>query len=218
MFFEKLSEISQIAAKCGCAVFVVPKEVKVEIKGALVLEPVDKSEITVDQVREIISLLNVKQKIERFILIRQADKLNERAANALLKSLEEPKDNYHFALITENPSSLLPTILSRAALYILRTPVDLTVKADKKVQELAKKFIVARPQDLPGLAEEIAKKKDNTRGYAIDVVGLAIEMLYKSYFKTGNVKFIQKNPKFLKTYENLVKNGHIKLHLVADLL
>ncbi|MGI8638331.1 MAG: ATP-binding protein [Pyrinomonadaceae bacterium] len=52
----------------------------------------------------------------RFLLIDEAEKLNtakDNAANALLKTLEEPAPTSYIFLITSRPDSLLPTILSR---------------------------------------------------------------------------------------------------------
>ena len=50
----------------------------------------------------------------RFFIIDEADKLREEAANALLKTLEEPPASSTVILITARPDSLLPTIRSRA--------------------------------------------------------------------------------------------------------
>jgi len=47
------------------------------------------------------------------IIIRRADELNANAANALLKTLEEPPDRTHFVLLTSRPNRLLGTIRSR---------------------------------------------------------------------------------------------------------
>lgn len=49
----------------------------------------------------------------RFVVIDPAEAMQEPAANALLKTLEEPPAGTHFALITHNARALLPTILSR---------------------------------------------------------------------------------------------------------
>ncbi len=49
----------------------------------------------------------------RFFLIDDADKMNDGAANALLKTLEEPASTSHIILISSRPDSLLPTIRSR---------------------------------------------------------------------------------------------------------
>lgn len=49
----------------------------------------------------------------RFIIILRADSLREQAANALLKTLEEPQSATSFILTTSHPGSLPPTIRSR---------------------------------------------------------------------------------------------------------
>ena len=46
-------------------------------------------------------------------IIRRADELNANAANALLKTLEEPPARTHFILLTSRPHRLLDTIRSR---------------------------------------------------------------------------------------------------------
>lgn len=217
MFFDDARQIQRIASRCGTAVFVVPDEVTIEIPGAIVLQPEDKTVITIEQVRQVMGRLELKQSKDLFILIRPAEKMQPEAANAFLKSLEEPGEHVHFVLITSRPSMLLPTILSRAALYYLKVEDDGTIHADVKVKDLAKRLMVAKPTELVGLAEEIAKKKDGVRGYALEVVGTAIEMLYKSYYITGKDVFVKKLPKFLTLYERLSQNGHIKLQVVATL-
>lgn len=218
MFFEDVSQVQEIAGKCGTAVFVVPDEFQVEIPQALVLQPEEKTVITIEQVREMMARLELKQTNDVYVVIRPAEKLQLEAANAFLKSLEEPGDKVHYVLITSKPSMLLSTILSRASLYYLRVQDDGSIHADDKVKDLAKRLMVARPADLPSLADEIAKKKDGTRAYALEVVGAAIEMLYKSYFITNKDVFVRKLPKFLALYERLMQNGHVKLQIVASLI
>lgn len=217
MFFNSVNEIESIATKVGCAIFVMPDELEFSIKNAFVLAP-EKASISIEQVRDMLGFLSVKQTSERYVIIRPAEALGLEAANALLKNLEEPKDKVHFILITNSPSKLLPTILSRAAVYFLRTKPssDKDIKADEADKKLAKKLITAKPADLPALADEVAKIKDRAR--VLNVVSTAIEMLYKSYYITKKDIFIKKLPNFLTLYENIEKNGHLKLHLVADLL
>ena len=50
-----------------------------------------------------------------FILINEADKMNENAQNALLKTLEEAPEYAVFILLTDKAGALLPTIRSRCA-------------------------------------------------------------------------------------------------------
>jgi len=219
MFFESVDEIKHIAAKTGTAVFVVPKDTKVEIKNALVMQPESKSVITIDQVRSVISRINVRQTMDLFVIVRPADTLGDAAANALLKNLEEPGDKVHFILITDSPSKLLPTILSRAAIYFLRSKDVLAgdIVANDKDKTLAKRLLVAKPAELVDIADEITKKKDGVRAYALEILGLTIEMLYKSYFLTSKDVFVRKLPKFLAAYEGVARNGHVKLQIVSNL-
>lgn len=220
MFFDSVDEIAKIAGKVGTSVFVMPASTPVEIKNAFILEPVEKSVITIEQVRDVLGRLNVKQTGEVFVVIRPAETLGLEAANAMLKNLEEPGDKVHFVLITDKPSLLLPTILSRSAVYFLREKVDFDspIDADAKVLDEARRLVVAKPSDLPALADEITKKKDGVRAHALTVLSVAVEILYKSYLKTGKDVFVRKLPKFLTAYESIFLNGHIKLHLVADLI
>ncbi len=50
----------------------------------------------------------------RVVLVEGADRANEQIQNAMLKSLEEPAPRQMFILVADDPSRLLPTILSRA--------------------------------------------------------------------------------------------------------
>jgi DNA polymerase III subunit delta' len=49
----------------------------------------------------------------RVFIVEDAEYMNDQAANALLKTLEEPEPTTHLILTTMNPTALLPTIRSR---------------------------------------------------------------------------------------------------------
>ncbi len=72
--------------------------------------------ISVEQVRRIVLARTGYPPHEgraMIFIIRDADELNQSAANALLKTLEEPHRGTHFILLTSRPAKLLDTILSR---------------------------------------------------------------------------------------------------------
>ena len=73
------------------------------------------SSIPVDEVRRLKSFFahSAAPDMWRVVIVDQADELNNGAANALLKSLEEPPQRALFLLITSQPGRLLPTIRSR---------------------------------------------------------------------------------------------------------
>lgn len=219
MFFETTDEIPKIAENIGTAVFVVPKDKSVELKNAFLLQPESKNVITIEQVRNVMAKISTKQTSDVYVVIRPAEAMSEEAANAFLKHFEEPNDKVHFVLITDSPSRILPTILSRAAVYLWKDQwrVDGEIIASDKVKNLAKKMMVAKDAELVDLADEISKKKDGMRAYAMEILGVAIEMLYKTYLLTGKDVFLKKIPKFLRAYEGISKNGNIKLQIVSNL-
>lgn len=82
------------------------------------IEPEGKSGLhTIDQIRQFKERIALKPHEApcHFFLIDEAERMLPAAANALLKTLEEPTSEALFCLITSTPSSLLPTIRSRAA-------------------------------------------------------------------------------------------------------
>ena len=72
-------------------------------------------QITISQVRGLQRALGFKsfEGRRRVVLILEAERMNPATANAMLKTLEEPGDDTHFALVTHAPHLLLPTIVSR---------------------------------------------------------------------------------------------------------
>lgn len=219
MFFNDLTQLPEIATRASCAIFVIPPETELKLKNTFYLKPEDeKATISVAQIRDFIALASNKQTTDQFFVITPADRLNIAAQNAFLKNLEEPKDHVHYLLFTKQPSALLPTILSRAELYYLKKTNQLTTppEADPEIIKIAKQLISTPPTTLPTLATDIAKHKD-ARTYAINIVSTAIELLFKSYFITKNPKLLEKIPHFTELYDNLQNNGHVKLHLIADL-
>lgn len=223
MFFDSLNQIPSIAKRTSCAVFVVPPTTKIKLSNAIKLTPAEDKKtnlITTEQIREFIALTNNRETSDRYFIITPADAMNEPAQNAFLKTLEEPKPYCHFVLLTEQPSALLPTILSRTQIYTLKPthPLDQAPEANTKIMTFAKQLIAAGPQDLPAIAAEITKNKTKPREQALEITATAIELLYKSYFKTKNPKFLSKLPNFITLHKNLSNNGHIKLHLAADLI
>ena len=72
-----------------------------------------KTTISVDQIRELQRTVRTQPTTRRAIIIPEAQRMTEAAANALLKLLEEPGQGTHFLLVTSDATTLLPTIRSR---------------------------------------------------------------------------------------------------------
>ena len=74
-------------------------------------------DISIDQIRTLVLSRSAYAPHEgraKVFVVRRVEELSVSAANALLKTLEEPGAKTHFILLTSQPDALLPTILSRA--------------------------------------------------------------------------------------------------------
>ena len=71
--------------------------------------------IKMEQAKEVLEFLSLKSLGgNRVIIIDQAQLLNPQAANALLKTLEEPPEGTFFFLIAPSVAGIMPTIRSRS--------------------------------------------------------------------------------------------------------
>ncbi len=74
--------------------------------------------IKIDQIRELQKQVGYKpfEGRKKVSILNNAERLNLEAANALLKTLEEPPPDTVFILVSSSPGALLPTIVSRCQL------------------------------------------------------------------------------------------------------
>lgn len=81
-------------------------------------------QIKVESVREINSNVNFSSigGEKRVVIIQNCENFNTSSANALLKNLEEPKDDITYILTTTDTSKVLSTIRSRCQMYSLIQP------------------------------------------------------------------------------------------------
>jgi len=97
-------------------------------------------EILVDQVREITTdaVVAPNEAERKVYIIREADKLNTSAQNALLKALEDPPGHACFILCTTASDALLPTVRSRC----VRIDEEKREEPAVPMSEAAKQFLV----------------------------------------------------------------------------
>lgn len=106
--------------------------------------------IKVDQVRKVVQDLSLMSLYHgyRVIVIDPADQMNQNAANALLKTLEEPAPKNLIILVTHRPHRLLATIRSRCQTLSIARP-----KKDIALAFIKEKTKVATPERLLNSAE-----------------------------------------------------------------
>lgn len=95
-------------------------------------------QISVDQVRALSDFINMSshRRGAKVVLIHPAEALNVNAANALLKSLEEPPPRTHFLLVAHRWHQLLPTVRSRCEQVVLAPPSREAAQAWLEQQKL----------------------------------------------------------------------------------
>ena len=99
----------------GCGVCPVCRRVREGIHPDVDLVSPEGTFITVDQIREINHDTSLRpfEARSRVTIITEAEAMNTPAANAFLKTLEEPPPHAYFVLVTSALERLLPTIVSR---------------------------------------------------------------------------------------------------------
>ncbi|HEV7644383.1 MAG TPA: DNA polymerase III subunit delta' [Pyrinomonadaceae bacterium] len=97
----------------------------------------------------------------RFFIVDDADKMNVQAANALLKTLEEPPPTTHIFLITSRYNSLLATIISRCQVMRFQPIAETEIE----------KFLTATKEFSPEDALVAARISGGSLGRALQMNG-----------------------------------------------
>ncbi|MFN6991959.1 MAG: hypothetical protein ACK4MM_04480 [Fervidobacterium sp.] len=125
--FEKGKSYCLVAHNVGLGKYFINKYMETDfmnIENTLVVEPEDNiGNIGIDEIRQIKDFLEFRsQKDKKIVLIYEADKMTQEAANAFLKTLEEPPFYSIIILVTSRYNSLLATIRSRVHKIVLPFP------------------------------------------------------------------------------------------------
>lgn len=150
--------------------------------------------ILVDAVRDLEAEANFRpyEAAARFFIIDDADKMNDSASNALLKTLEEPAATSYIFLITARPDALLATIRSRCQ------TLRFAPLATKEIENHLLKTKQCAPDD----AALLAKISDGKLGHAQ---------------KTDLGKFREQRDQMLKVLESiLIKVNRAELLRIAE--
>lgn len=140
-------------------------------------------QIKVDSVRELVNFIakTAQRSGRKVVILHPAESLNINAANALLKSLEEPSANTVIILVTDNLGVLLPTIRSRCQL----------VKFPAVEADVASSWLLQQFDDQHQLAQML-KVADNRPFLALQMLqgdGLALrQSLVKSLLQFAKGK------------------------------
>jgi len=84
----------------------------------------EKTAVSVEQIRDVAAALHLKAHAggAKIVLVEKADRMTMAAANALLKTLEEPSDDTYLLLLADQPNRLPATIRSRCQRLVVIGP------------------------------------------------------------------------------------------------
>ena len=138
--------------------------------------------IKVEQARDLVGLAAHRPSVGRYrvIVVEDADRLTERAADALLKALEEPVPRTVWVLCAPSLEDVIITIRSRSRHVRLRTPsveavADLLTRRDGVDHAMAL-YAARAAQCHVGLARRLARD-EHARIRRHDVITLATKIL-----------------------------------------
>lgn len=166
-----------------------------------------KSEITIDDIRGGLQFLSLTAGTHqwRVLVIDPADDMNENAANALLKLLEEPPQGAVIFLISHNIGKLLPTIRSRCRVLTVKPLSDIQMKG----------YILEHYPDTSNV-DVLVELSDGSIGKLKEFIENNGIELYQKILEIFSAKEID-SVNIYKLCETTVKDAS-KYNLVKDLL
>lgn len=137
----------------------------------------------------------------RIYVIEQADRLNNQAANSILKFLEEPSENITAILLTDNIYQMLDTIVSRCQIITLaRTNKYSKIEI---IDQIKNNILIDVPE------EKISEYVENVLNYV-------------KYFETNGIDTILKNQKLwhnnLKEKNEIIFGFNLMILIYKDIL
>jgi DNA polymerase-3 subunit delta' len=161
------------------------------------IAPESKSrKLLIEQLRGLEGELRMRSSLggSKFGIIFEADRLVPQAANAFLKTLEEPPPKTHLILLSELPEQLLETILSRCVEIPLRAPLNKGLSPSATAAaEVVCAFFATRKPDLQGglwLAQQLQALLAQTKESIHDSAAQAFKAEEKQFKQTVDPKWL----------------------------
>jgi DNA polymerase-3 subunit delta' len=177
----------------------------------------DKRTIAVEQVRAAADSLNLKSHRggAKVVLIEPADDMTPSAANALLKTLEEPSDETFLLLVSHQPERLPATIRSRCQRLNVARPSQGEVARwlESDPEELAGLWRLTGGSPLQAAALFVANDQ-----HIIKKLSDELTLVYSDRIEVGEVAgaWVEAGPALALTWLTHELNRHIRARLTTS--
>ncbi|MBN2585128.1 AAA family ATPase [Patescibacteria group bacterium] len=144
----------------------------------------------------------------RVLIVGDVDRLSVSAANALLKTLEEPPKHARIVITAQNINAVLPTVRSRAQIIRLHSLSDDEIRdyfKNKKVKRIEEIILLAN--GALGIADDLAKNEERLEQGVAQVEAFKA-LLSKDLIKgmvTANIKDRAVASDLVTTWTNLTR-------------
>ncbi len=182
----------------------IKREIEAKAKDPYHKMAIEKAtQIRISQIRQIKNKLSRSGNSEngrRVVIVSHADEMTTEAANAFLKTLEEPQENITIILTTSRPDSILQTIHSRTQeIYCSPLPDDLIVEKLMKEIECTEgeaRIAAALGQgSYTDALDSFTEENMELRDYPVELLRIALK---KNYYRTELLKEIEQIAKYDK--------------------
>jgi DNA polymerase III subunit delta' len=164
---------------------------------------------TIDTLRNLIDKVHSApfESPAKFFVIHDAERMQPAAANALLKTLEEPTPDTYLILLSSSATEILPTIKSRCSVLHFQSLSILQIASLLKQKELPEKF-AHLAQGSAGRAFELAQREP------IEEIFFPLLAQKSPYF--DQVQTLEKLEKALEDEDPVRQNRNVE-HLFASI-
>jgi DNA polymerase-3 subunit delta' len=171
-----------------------------------------KKSISIDDMREFFSDLNLRPflSMRKIYLIENADTINEKCQNMILKTIEEPPAFVTIILLSEALDNILPTIKSRCRILKMQPYSNDQIV---KIAGINDKFLLAYAEGNPGMIKKLSQDTE-----FIDTKNEVINIADKIVKSNSYGSIIQNAEFFNKNSDNKNEILEIMLYIFWDIL
>lgn len=176
----------------------------------------DQKEIVINQIKEIKKhfVLSPYNSFYKFVIINNAEAMNVQAANALLKTLEEPTGNAILILIASLPDLLPKTIISRLQEIRFKS-ISLNKTAKDYINEEYVNILQKPLNDILKFIEKITKSEDKNINEIFMVLNSWLFWFREKLITEQDFSLLDKI-KEINKIKNLISSTNINTRLALE--